>query len=197
MARLRYGGGGDWYTGPTMLPNLHRRLGRDLGIRTCPGEKTVSLQDAALFSHPILFMTGHGAVEFSREERRVLREYLERGGLLFADDNYGLAASFRREMALVFPGSPWRELPPSHPLFKSHHRFPQGLPKVHVHDGKPPQAFGIARGGRLVVLFTYQSDLGNGWEDAEVHGDPPAVREAALKMGVNVIAWYLQGQAIR
>ncbi len=193
VARLHYGGGGDWYSGPSMLPNLHNRLRRDLKLETCAQEKSVSLLDPELYRFPILFMTGHGQVTFSASEQRALRQYLLRGGLLFADDNFGMAESFRREMANLFPKLPLQPLSASHPLFHSHYSFPKGLPKIHQHDGHPATAFGISAEGRLLVLFTWESDLGNGWEDAGIHSDPPGLREQALQMGVNVVAYYLQG----
>jgi hypothetical protein len=193
MARLKYGGGGDWYAGPTMLTNLSRRLRTDLGLPVCAEERQVALLDGNLYEHPILFMTGHGNVAFSEEERKVLREYLMRGGLLFADDNYGMDSSFRREMKILFPNHPLSALSSRHPVFSSHHRFPDGLPKVHQHDGKRATAYGITVEGRTVVFYSHEGDLGNGWEDPEVHKDPPEIREAALRMGVNVVAWFLQG----
>jgi hypothetical protein len=188
LARLKYGGGGDWYTGPSMLPNLAKRLRSDLGMKVCPGERAVEPLSADLYATPVLFMTGHGKVAFSDEERRALREFL-----LFADDNYGMAESFLAEIDSLFPGRALRPLPASHPLFHSHHRFPAGLPKIHEHDGKAATAYGLEIDGRIAVLFTREADLGNGWEDEEVHGVPPALREQALRMGVNVFAWFLQG----
>lgn len=193
VARLKYGGGGDWYAGPSMLVNLSKRLRADLGLGVCPDERVVGLLDGNLYQYPILFMTGHGNVAFSEEERKTLREYLLRGGLLFADDNYGLDTSFRREMKVLFPKHPLEVLRPGHPVFSSHYRFPGGLPKVHQHDGKRATAYGIVVEGRTVVFYSYESDLGNGWEDPDVHKDPPEVREQALRMGVNVVAWFLQG----
>jgi hypothetical protein len=142
-------------------------------------------------------MTGHGRVAFTSEERAVLREFLARGGLLFADDNYGLAESFRAEIDTLFPGRPLRPLPADHPVFRSHYRFTRGPPKIHKHDGGPATAYGVELDGRLAVLFTHESDLGNGWEDPDVHGDPPALREQALRMGVNVFAWFLEGARAR
>jgi hypothetical protein len=197
LARLKYGGGGDWYTGPSMLPNLAKRLRSDLGMKICPVERTVEPLSADLYDTPVLFMTGHGKVAFSEEERRALREYLARGGLLVADDNYGLAESFRAEMDTLFPRRALNPLPAHHPVFNSHFRFPKGLPKVHQHDGKSATAYGIELDGRtgkrIAVLFTYESDLGNGWEDPDVHKDPAEAREQALRMGVNIFAWFLEG----
>jgi hypothetical protein len=152
---------------------------------------------AALHETPVLFMTGHGRVAFSPEERGALREFLARGGLLFADDNYGLAESFRAEMDTLFPRHPLRPLPSNHGVFRAHHAFPRGLPKIHQHDGKPAVMHGIEADGRLVVLFATESDLGNGWEDPAVHDVPPALREQALRMGVNVFAWFLEGARAR
>ena len=197
LARLKYSGGGDWYTGPSMLPNLAKRLRADLGMNVCPAERVVEPLSGSLFETPVLFMTGHGRVSFSEEERVALRDYLARGGLLFADDNYGLAESFRAEMDTLFPRHPLRPLPSGHPVFCSHYRFPAGLPKIHQHDGKPATAYGIELDGRIAVLFTYESDLGNGWEDAEVHGDPPALHESALRMGVNIFSWFFEGARAR
>jgi hypothetical protein len=197
LARLKYSGGGDWYTGPSMLPNLAKRLRSDLGMNVCPAERTVEPLSASLYDTPVLYMTGHGRAAFTEEERRALREFLARGGLLFADDNYGLAESFRAEMDTLFPRHPLRPLPAAHPVFHSRHRFPQGLPKIHQHDGKPATAYGIELDGRIAVLFTHESDLGNGWEDPGVHNTPPALREQALRMGVNVFAWFLEGARAR
>ncbi len=193
IARLHYGGGGDWYSGPTMLVNLQNRLRRDLKLNTCTDEKQVQLADPELYRYPILFVTGHGRIAFNEEEKRILRQYLMRGGLLFADDNYGLSTSFRAEMMDLFPHLPLQALPSSHPVFHAHYDFPHGLPKIHQHDGKPATAFGITLENRLLVLFTWESDLGNGWEDVGTYPDPPALHEKALKMGVNVVAYVMQG----
>jgi len=198
LARLKYGGGGDWYAGPSMLPNLAKRLHADLGLNVCPEEHVVELLAGNLYDYPVLFMTGHGRVEFSPEERQILREYLRRGGLLFADDNYGLAESFRVEMQALFPQRPLRPIPASHPMFRSQYRFPNGLPKIHEHDGLPATAYGVEMDGRIVVLFTYQCDLGNGWEDVGTYPEDPAeLHEQALRMGVNIFAWFLQGARAR
>lgn len=196
VARLRYGGGGDWYANPSSIPNLLSAIRERTGLVTARREVTVSLLDPALPDHPYLYMTGHGEVRFTQEERVALGAYLDGGGFLHADDNYGLDTSFRREMALVFPEAELVELPPSHPVFRVFYPFPEGLPKIHEHDGKPPQALGIFRGGRLVVFYSYESDLGDGWEDPGVHGDPPEVREQALRMGVNLFLFAL-GQPTR
>ena len=198
LARLKYGGGGDWYAGPSMLPNLAKRLKADLGLNVCPQERTVELLAPNLYETPVLFMTGHGRMEFSPEERQALKDFLRRGGLLFADDNYGLAESFREEMKTLYPQRPLNPLSERHPIFQSHYHFPHGLPKIHQHDGKPATAYGIEMDGRIAVLFTYECDLGNGWEDVGTYPDDPAeLHEQALRMGVNVFAWFLQGARAR
>ncbi|MCH7886350.1 MAG: DUF4159 domain-containing protein [Candidatus Marinimicrobia bacterium] len=191
LARLHYGGGGDWYANPSSIPNLMKYIGENSSIKTAKKEARVKILDEDLFRYPILYMTGHGNVSFTNSEALRLRQYLISGGFLFADDNYGMNDSFRRQMKKVFPDKDLVELPFSHGIFDIHFRFPNGLPKIHEHDGKPPQAFGIFHEGRLVVFFTYESDLGDGWEDASVHNDPLEKRNAALQMGTNVIVWAL------
>ncbi|MBF0429854.1 MAG: DUF4159 domain-containing protein [Fibrobacteria bacterium] len=194
IGRIKYSGGGDWYADPTSLPNLLARVKKDLGANVCNEEKTVTLLDGSLYDYPVLYLTGHGNIFFSEEERRALREYLFQGGLLVADDNYGLDSSFRREMHQLFKNRPLYELNPKHPVFSSFYNFPKGLPKIHQHDGKRPQAFGIDLEDRTVVFYSYECDLGDGWENQEVHNVTPHLREKSLKMGVNIIAWLLQGQ---
>jgi hypothetical protein len=194
ITRLRYDGGGDWYANPSSLSNLLAAIRTRTGIPVSEREAQISLLDPSLPDHPYLYMTGHGNVAFSPAERAALRTYLLGGGFLHADDNYGLDESFRREMAEVFPDVQLTEIPSDHPIFHVFYDFPEGLPKVHEHDGQPPQAFGIFYGGRLVVLYTYETDLGDGWEDEGVHDDPPEVREQALRMGVNIFLYAL-GQA--
>jgi len=191
LARLHYGGGGDWYSNPSSIPNLMKYIGENSTIKTAEKEARVKILDEDLFRYPILYMTGHGNVSFSNSEALRLRQYLTSGGFLFADDNYGMNDSFRRQMKKVFPDKDLVELPFSHGIFDIHFRFPNGLPKIHEHDGKPPQAFGIFHEGRLVVFFTYESDLGDGWEDKSVHNNPLEKRNAALQMGTNVIVWAL------
>lgn len=195
ITRLQYEGGGDWYANPSSLPNLLAAIRERTGIPTSTREATVSPLDPGLRDHPYLYMTGHGTVRFSPAERAALRAYLDGGGFLHADDNYGLDASFRQEMAEIFPEEGLVELPPDHPLYHVVYDFPQGIPKIHEHDGKPPQGFGVFRGGRLVVFYSYESDLGDGWEDPDVHDDPPEIREQALRMGVNLFV-YVLGQNI-
>ena len=191
IARLQYGGGGDWYANPSSLPNLLAALRERTGLPVAAREVNVRPLDASLPDHPYLYMTGHGNVAFTPAERQALRRYLLGGGFLHADDNYGLDASFRREMAEVFPDAELVEIPADHPVFHTLYAMPEGLPKVHEHDGKPPQAFGIFQGGRMVVFYSFESDLGDGWEDEGVHDDPPEIREQALRMGVNLFLYAL------
>lgn len=194
IARLQYDGGGDWYANPSSLPNLLAAIRDRAGIPVAAREMNVKPLDPALSDYPYLYMTGHGNVAFAPAERNALREYLVGGGFLHADDNYGLNESFRREISEIFPDAELTEIPVDHPIFHIFYDFPDGLPKVHEHDGAVPQAFGIFRNGRLVVFYSYESDLGDGWEDEGVHEDPPAIREQALRMGVNLFL-YVLGQA--
>jgi hypothetical protein len=194
IARLQYDGGGDWYANPSSLPNLLAAIRERTGIPVATREVNVTPVDPALSDHPYLYMTGHGNVRFSPAERDALRRYLTAGGFLHADDNYGLNESFRREIAEIFPESELTEIPADHPVFHIFYDFPDGLPKIHEHDGAAPQAFGVFHGGRLLVFYSYESDLGDGWEDEGVHDDAPAVRERALRMGVNIFL-YVLGQA--
>ena len=189
IARLHYDGGGDWYANPSSLPNLLAAVRERTGLAVAPRERTVRLTDADLWDLPYLYMTGHGNVAFSDREVALLRRYLEQGGFLHADDNYGMDQAFRREIARVFPDHPLVEVPVDHPVYHLLYEFPDGLPKIHEHDGKPAQGFGVFLAGRLVVYYSYESDLGDGWEDPEVHRDPPEKREAALRMGVNLVAY--------
>jgi len=191
IARLMYGGGGDWYANPSSLPNLAQAVARRTRLSVCDTIATVAVTDERLFQFPLIYMTGHGNVHFTAEERSRLRLYLESGGFLWADDNYGMDESFRRELHAIFPDHPLTPIPASHPLFSSQYRLP-ALPKIHEHDGKPAQALGVFFGSELVVLYTYSSDIGDGMEDLEVHNDGPELHEAALRMGVNVIAWFLR-----
>ncbi len=195
IARLQYDGGGDWYANPSSLPNLLEAVRERTAIPVAAREVTVRPLDPGLRDHPFLYMTGHGNVRFTPQERSALRDYLRAGGFLHADDNYGLDESFRREIEQIFPDARLVELPPDHPVFHGVYDFPEGLPKIHEHDGGRPQAFAIVEGGRMLVFYSYESDLGDGWEDQDVHDDPPAIREQALRMGVNLFA-YVLGQAI-
>jgi hypothetical protein len=189
IGRLHYDGGGDWYANPSSLPNLLTALRTRTGLRVAPEEKVVTLREDELWNVPYIYMTGHGNVRWSDDDLRTLRRYLEQGGFLHADDNYGMDPSIRRELARLFPDHPLVEVPLDHPIYHLVYDFPKGIPKIHVHDAKPAQGFGIFLDGRLVVYYSYQSDLGDGWEDPEVHHDPPAKRESALRMGVNLFAY--------
>ncbi len=192
IAQLQYDGGGDWYANPSGLPNLLQAIRERTGLPIADTRRvTVRLTSPKLRDYPYLYLTGHGNIRFSDDEVRALREYLLSGGFLHADDNYGLDESFRREMKRVFPDKELVELPADHPVYHTLYDFPNGLPKIHLHDGKPAQGFGIFHEGRLVVFYSYESDLGNGWEDPGVHGDPPEAREAALRMGVNLFLYAL------
>lgn len=195
IARLEYGGGGDWYANPSSLPNLLTAIREGTGIPVAQREAVVAPLDPNLRDHPYLYMTGHGEVAFNEEERRALRAHLEAGGFLHADDNFGMDPAFRREMELLFPNRELVEIPPDHPVFHVVYDFPEGLPKIHEHTGAPPQAFGIFYDGRLVVFYSFESDLGNGWENAEVHGLSPELRREALRMGVNLFAYAMSGTA--
>jgi len=189
IGRLHYDGGGDWYANPSSLPNLLGAIRTRTSLRVAPGEKVVTLSDDDLWNVPYIYMTGHGNVRWSDQDLATLRRYLQQGGFLHADDNYGMDASIRRELQRLFPDQPMVEVPLTHPIYHLVFDFPKGIPKIHVHDGKPAQGFGIFLDGRLAVFYSYQSDLGDGWEDYEVHHDPPAKHEAALRMGVNLFAY--------
>jgi len=191
IARIHYSGGGDWYSDPSSLPNLLKYLDENSLISVNSEEARVKPADHEFFQYPYLYLTGHGNIRFSENDRDRLRKTLLRGAFLHADDNYGMDASFREEMKHIFPERELVEIPHEHPIFHGKFEFSSGLPKVHEHDGKPPQAFGIFNEDRLMVLYTYECDLGDGWEDAEVHNDPEDVRTQALKMGVNIIYFAL------
>lgn len=192
MARLKYGGGGDWYSNPSSLPNLLRALKERTGVAVeVDKEARVELLAEELFDHPMLYMNGHGTVKLSQAEVQRLRRYLTSGGFLWADDNYGMDKSFREQMARVFPESPLIELPFSHEIYQIFYEFPHGLPKIHEHDGGPAQGLGIFDEGRLVVFYTYNTDIGDGLEDPEVHGDPPDKREAATRTAVNIVLYAM------
>jgi len=189
IGRLHYDGGGDWYANPSSLPNLLAAIRTRTGLRVTAVEKVVALSDDELWNVPYIYMTGHGNVHWSDHDLATLRRYLEQGGFLHADDNYGMDLSIRRELQRLFPDHPIVEVPLDHPIYHLVYDFPKGIPKIHVHDGKPAQGFGIFLDGRLAVYYSYQSDLGDGWEDFEVHHDPPEKHEAALRMGVNLFAY--------
>ena len=192
IARVQYGGGGDWYAGDP-LPTLARYARQHALLDLDPEPATVELTSDRLFLYPFLYLNGHGNVAFSDDEAARLRRYLTSGGFLFINDDYGLDASIRREMRKVFPEQEFALLPASHPLYSAHYRFPDGLPKIHEHDGEAAQGFGLVHEGRLVVFYAYQSDLADGWEPEGVHPNPPEVREEALRMGVNLLVYAMQG----
>ena len=189
IATLKYRGGGDWYSNPTALPNLVDFANRNIGTSISTNIATVEVGSQNLFNYPFVYMTGHGNVVFSAQEAQNLRNYLIGGGFLHVDDNYGLDPFFRREIAKVFPEYELVELPYSYPIYHQKFSFPEGPPKIHEHDGKPPQGFGIFHEGRLVLYYTYEIDLGNGWEDQIVHGNPEEVRLKALRMGANILQY--------
>lgn len=189
IAKLKYGGGGDWYANKTALPNLIRFCNNHLRTNIRQEEDIVEVGSPQLFSYPFVYMTGHGNVHFTPAEAANLRNYLLSGGFLHVDDNYGLDPFIRREMKKVFPELEFVELPFDHPVYRQKFKFENGLPKIHEHDNKVAQGFGIIWQGRLVCFYSYESDLGNGWEDASVHNNPEQLRESALQMGANLISF--------
>lgn len=191
IAQVQYDGGGDWYANPSGVPNLLAEIRARTGLDVAARPAQVRLTDPTLWDYPYLYLTGHGNVRFSEEEVRNLRRYLEQGGFLHADDNYGLDESFRRELRRVYPDRELVEVPFDHAVYRIRYPFPRGLPKVHRHEDRPPQGLGLFDRGRLVVFYSFESDLGNGWEDAERYDDPPELREAALRMGVNLFLFAL------
>jgi hypothetical protein len=189
IAKLKYNGGGDWYANKTALPNLIRFCNKELGMLLEAEEDAVEVGSQELFNYPYIYMTGHGNVVFSPDEAANLRNYLLAGGFLHIDDNYGLDKFVRIELKKVFPELELVELPFDHPIYHQKFDFPKGLPKIHEHDGKPAQGFGLIYQGRLVAFYSFECDLGNGWEDQRIHNDPQERRELALKMGANIIAY--------
>lgn len=192
LAILKYKGGGDWYGNPTALPNLIAFCNDNINTKITPKPQTVETGSSDIFQFPFLHMTGHGNVFFSETDADNLRNYLMSGGFLHIDDNYGMEPYITKELKKVFPDKDLVELPTNHAIFNMEYKFPNGLPKIHEHDGKRPQAFGIFNDDRLILLFTFESDLGDGWEDAEVHNDPEAIREKALKMGANIVKYAFE-----
>ena len=192
VAVLKYGGGGDWYANPTSLPNLVAYCNQNINTSLTPKVSVVDVGSAEIVNYPLVHMTGHGNVIFSENDVQNLKNYLTSGGFLHVDDNYGMDEFIRREIKKVFPNTALVEIPLDHLLFKEPFAFPDGLPKIHEHDNKRPQAFGIFIEGRLVILYTLECDLGDGWENAEVHNDPIQIREKALKMGANIINYVFK-----
>ena len=191
IARIHYDGGGDWYSDPSSIPNLLDYLTDNTPVSAHRTEFQIKLTDDNISQHPYLYMTGHGNIRLSDDEVISLRSALMNGSFLHADDNYGMDESFRREIKKVFPNKDLVPLPNNHAIFNSYYKFENGLPKIHEHDKKPPQALALFEGEKILVLYTYESDLGDGWEDASVHNDPIELREAAFKMGVNIIYFSL------
>lgn len=195
IAKLKYNGGGDWYANKTSLPNLIAFCNSQLGTQIAEEEEIVEVGSPELFMYPFVHMTGHGNVVFSAQEADNLRKYLIGGGFLHIDDNYGMDKFIRLEMKKVFPELDFVELPYSHPVYSIKYQFPNGLPKIHEHDGKPAQGFGLIYEGRLVCFYSYESDLGNGWEDQIIYNDPEEIRQQALKMGANLVLFaFMQAQ---
>jgi len=192
IALLKYKGGGDWYSNPTALKNLISYCNTNIHTRINTNPETVEVGSTDIFQYPFLHMTGHGNVFFSDQDAENLRNYLMSGGFLHIDDNYGMEPYITKELKKVFPDQDLVELSASHPIFNTAFKFPEGLPKIHEHDGKRPQAFGLYYEDRLVLLFTFESDLGDGWEDPEVHNDPEDVRQKALKMGANIVKYVFE-----
>lgn len=188
---LKYRGGGDYYANPTSLPNLVSYANKNKNTRINPETPYVDVGSPDLFNYPFVHMTGHGNVVFSPADVQNLRNYLLGGGFLHIDDNYGIDQFIRPEIKKLFPNNTLVELPYNHEIFSAPYTFPKGLPKIHEHDGKAPQAFAIFENGRMVLLYTFETDLGDGWEDEAVHNNPPDVREKALKMGVNILYFAL------
>lgn len=191
IARLKYGGGADWYNDPSAEVNLLNFVKQNTNIKVDPRYQFVDISSDEIFSYPFLFMTGHGNVLFSNDDVKRLRTYLVNGGFLYIDDDYGLDNALRREMKKVFPADDFVELPFNHPIYNIVYRFENGPPKTHKHDEKPPQGFGIFIGERLAVYYTYESNPSDGWADAEVHNNPPETREEALKFGTNIVVFAL------
>lgn len=191
IARIKYRGGGDWYNDPSSLKNLIEFTNRNVPISIDPNYKDVALGSTEIHSYPFLFLTGHGTITANNTEVRNLRSYLENGGFLYVDDDYGLDEHIKELLGRVFPDEQLLELPFDHPIYSQVFKFETGLPKIHEHDNENPQGFGLFRNGKLVVYYTYESNLGDGWADAEVHNNPSEVREKALKMGVNILVYAL------
>ncbi len=192
IAVLQYGGGGDWYSNPTSLPNLIQFCNDQIGTTINPKPQTVQPNDVDLFDFPFVHMTGHGNVFFTQVEAKNLNDYLISGGFLHIDDNYGMDQYLRKELLKIFPNNELLELPKDHPIFNYHFNFSNGLPKIHEHDNTRPQALGIIHEGRLILLYTFESDLGDGWENPEIHNDPQEARLKALRMGANIVKYAFE-----
>jgi hypothetical protein len=193
LAVLKYGGGGDWYANPTAVPNLVRFCNEQLGMDIHPEVPIVEVGSPDLFTYPWVHMTGHGNVVFNAQEQRNLREYLMGGGFLHISDNYGMDPFIRPQLKLLFPELDLVELPFGHPIYHQRFDFPRGLPKIHEHDGLPPRGFGLIWEGRLLLFYDFECDLGDGWEDPDVHGDSEETRTKALRMGANIVTYAFSG----
>jgi len=191
VARLHYGGGGDWYWGSSAIPNLLKFVEQNANIPIDHAEHVVQINDENLFKYPFLFATGHGVIRFTPEERERLRTFLNHGGFLLINDSYGMDKGVRQEISQLFPERELVELPFDHPIYHSYYDFPSGPPKIHEHDNKPARGYGIIIDGRMVLYYLHESDIGDGWEDPQVHNDPSEKRDAALKMGLNILVYAL------
>lgn len=192
IARLKYSGGGDWYNDPSAEVNMMDYLKKNTTVDVDePKFYSVDISSDDIFNYPFIMITGHGNISFSESEAARLRKYCESGGFLYADDDFGMDESFRKEIKKVFPNDELKELPFSHAIYNSHFSFPNGLPKVHEHDGKPAQGFGIYKNGRLCVYYTYETNISDGWADTKEHNDPPEKKEESFKMGTNIIIYSL------
>ena len=191
VARLHYSGGGDWYWGSSAIPNFLKYIRDNTDYQVDTVERVVSIMDADLFKYPFIFATGHGAINFSEEEKERLRLYLSLGGFLFVNDSYGMEAHFTKELTALFPEREIVELPFDHAIYHSFYDFPNGPPKIHEHDNKPPRAYAVVLNGRVAVYFLVESDIGDGWEDPQVHNDPEEKRALAFRMGLNILTYAL------
>jgi hypothetical protein len=189
VAILKYNGGGDWYANPTAIPNLIEFTNKNIKTNISKNPQTVAVGSEDLFGFPMVFMTGHGNVYFSDDEAKNLNNYLTSGGFLHISDNYGLDKFIRKELKKVFPKLEFKEIPANHPIYNQTYKFPNGIPKIHEHDKKQAQGFGLFYQGRLIVFYDYETDLSDGWEDESIHNNPKEVREKALKMGSNIIEY--------
>ena len=194
IALLKYSGGGDWYANPTSLPNLVKFCNANMGTNIQADIPTIEPGSADIFNYPFIHMTGHGNVIFSEQEVSNLREYMLAGGFLHIDDNYGMDVFVRPQIRRIFPDYELVEIPFNHPVFHQQYDFPNGLPKIHEHDAKPPKGYGIIVEGRIVLLYTHECDLGDGWESADVHNDSQETRTKALQMGANIIRYVFNGE---
>ena len=191
MTRLHYSGGGDWYADPSSIPNLLDFVSKHTNIEVNKDENRARIGSDGFYDSYYIYLTGHGNIKFTDTEAHILRNFLLNGGFLHADDNYGMNKAFRREMKKVFPDKDWVEIPKNHLIFHIHYKFNNGLPKIHEHDNNRPQALALFDNGKIIALYTYESDLGDGWEDSSVHGNSESKRQEALKMGTNIIIYSL------